>query len=385
MIRQLFIIVWNRKRHNLLIMFEMAVAFLVLFGLFTVVIAQFRNYLAPLGFEYQGVVSVLLQSEGKSDPETYQQTRQRVVDRLRSFAEVEEVTNSSYNVPYNGGNFSMKKTLEDGKEVDFELLCADAEIKDVLKIPLAEGEWFENLDDYGEYIPVVINRELKEAWFGSRNAIGEVLQDLRIVGIMDHFRHDGELHEEGNMCIAPANWVVSSNSILVKGKLGETASLKARIESELSEYLVGYWLYTSSLESRRKDYFKQSFIPVIIFLILCAFLVFSVSLGLFGVLWNNLRKLRGEIGLRVALGADVKRIMFQFTGEPIVLALFSLSVGWFVSIQFPMLGAFGVANHVYFLAMLAATVAILAMVLLCSLYPSWQAAKISPARALEDE
>ena len=279
----------------------------------------------------------------------------------------------------------MNKTLESGKEVSFELFCAGAEIGNVLKIPLAEGNWFENLEDYGEYVPVVINRKLKEALFGNGKAVGEVLQDWKIVGVMDHYRLNGELEEEGNMCIAPANWVGKSNSIMVRSQPGKLPALKARIEGELARYLVGYELHTVSLESSRGAYIKQNLIPIVIFLLLCAFLIFSVSLGLFGVLWNNLRKFRSEIGLRAALGADTKRIMLQFTGEPLVLATFSLLIGWLVAVQFPFLGAFGVAYPIYLMAMLAATVAILAMVLLCSLYPSWQASKTSPARALKDE
>lgn len=384
MIRQLFIIAWNRKRRNLLITFEMAIAFLVFFGLFTVIISQFRSYSIPLGYEYDDVVSISLVG-GENDFEAYQSVLQRVRDKLNSFSEVRDMASCSYNVPYNGGSFTMNKTLESGEEVGFELFCTSAEIRNVLKISLVEGTWFEDLEDHGEYTPVVINKKLKEALFGSENALGEVLQDWRIVGVMDHYRLHGELEDETNMCIAPANWMGNSNSIMVRSQSGKLPALKARIEGELARYLVGYELYTVSLKSKREDYIKQNLIPIIIFLLLCGFLIFSVSLGLFGVLWNNLKRLRSEIGLRVALGADSKKIMLQFTGEPLVLALFSLSLGWVVSLQFPLLGVFGVANHIYMMAMLAATVAIFAMVLLCSLYPSWQAAKTSPARALGDE
>jgi len=384
MIRQLFILTWNRKRRNLLITFEMVVAFLVFFGLFTVTIGQFKNYLIPLGYEYEDVVSISIMG-GSNDLEAYENALQRVKNKLTTFSDVQSVASSSYNAPYNGGSFTMNKTLESGKEVSFELFCAGAEIGNVLKIPLAEGNWFENLEDYGEYVPVVINRKLKEALFGNGKAVGEVLQDWKIVGVMDHYRLNGELEEEGNMCIAPANWVGKSNSIMVRSQPGKLPALKARIEGELARYLVGYELHTVSLESSRGAYIKQNLIPIVIFLLLCAFLIFSVSLGLFGVLWNNLRKFRSEIGLRAALGADTKRIMLQFTGEPLVLATFSLLIGWLVAVQFPFLGAFGVAYPIYLMAMLAATVAILAMVLLCSLYPSWQASKTSPARALKDE
>jgi putative ABC transport system permease protein len=58
MIRHLLRIVWNRRRTNLLISFEIFLSFLVLATVITLGVFLFDNYRQPLGFTYQNVWSV---------------------------------------------------------------------------------------------------------------------------------------------------------------------------------------------------------------------------------------------------------------------------------------------------------------------------------------
>jgi putative ABC transport system permease protein len=64
-----------------------------------------------------------------------------------------------------------------------------------------------------------------------------------------------------------------------------------------------------------------------------------VALGIFGVLWYNINKRRGEIGLRRAVGATGNDISKQLVGEAFVLCTMSLILGLFFVVQFPLLGA----------------------------------------------
>jgi len=57
------------------------------------------------------------------------------------------------------------------------------------------------------------------------------------------------------------------------------------------------------LTNKRKDANYFTLVPMIVLLIVGGFLVINVALGLFGVLWYNINKRRGEIGLRRAVGA----------------------------------------------------------------------------------
>ena len=126
-------------------------------------------------------------------------------------------------------------------------------------------------------------------------------------------------------------------------------------------------------------------VPMIITLIVACFLVINVALGLFGVLWYNINKRRGEIGLRRAIGASGQTVSSQLVSESLILATLSLIVGTFFAVQFPLLNVFDLQASIYIVAMLLSIIFIYLLVFICSLYPGKQAAAIFPAVALHED
>jgi putative ABC transport system permease protein len=115
------------------------------------------------------------------------------------------------------------------------------------------------------------------------------------------------------------------------------------------------------------------------------FLIINVALGLFGVLWYNINKRKGEIGLRRAVGATGNSILWQLVGEAIVLSTLSLILGSFFAIQFPLLNVFDLQANIYITAIGLAILFIYVLVVACAIYPGKQAAAIYPAVALHEE
>jgi putative ABC transport system permease protein len=115
------------------------------------------------------------------------------------------------------------------------------------------------------------------------------------------------------------------------------------------------------------------------------FLIANVALGLFGVLWYNINKRRGEIGLRRAVGATGTAISMQLVAEALVLSSLSLILGSFFAIQFPLLNVFDLPSGVYLSAIALSVIFLYLLVIICALYPGKQAAGIYPAVALHEE
>jgi putative ABC transport system permease protein len=128
-----------------------------------------------------------------------------------------------------------------------------------------------------------------------------------------------------------------------------------------------------------------SLVPIIVLLIVASFLVINVALGLFGVLWYNINKRRGEIGLRRAVGATGNSVSSQLVAETLILATLSLIVGGFFAAQFPLMHVFDLPAIVYVIAIFLSIIFIYLLVFVCSLYPGKQAAAIYPAVALHEE
>ena len=126
-------------------------------------------------------------------------------------------------------------------------------------------------------------------------------------------------------------------------------------------------------------------VPLIILSIIAGFLIINVALGLFGVLWYNINKRRGEIGLRMAVGATRDSVSRQLVYEALILATFSLIIGSFFAIQFPLLNVFDLPAIVYIIALILAILFIYLLVFICSLSPGKQAAGVYPAIALHED
>src|ERR1700753_3190284 len=126
-------------------------------------------------------------------------------------------------------------------------------------------------------------------------------------------------------------------------------------------------------------------VPMIALLIVACFLIINVALGLFCVLWYNINKRRGEIGLRRAIGATGNSVSGQLVNEAMILATLSLIIGAFFAIQFPLLNLFDLPASVYIIALFLSIIFIYLLVFVCSLYPGKQAAAIYPAVALHEE
>jgi putative ABC transport system permease protein len=120
---------------------------------------------------------------------------------------------------------------------------------------------------------------------------------------------------------------------------------------------------------------------------LAAFFIALVVMGLIGVLWQDVVRRTQEIGLRRALGASAASVRRQIQLETLVIGAFGILIGGVIAIQFPLLELIvpfiDWASSIPALALSA--VAILILVLLSALYPSWLASRREPADALRYE
>jgi putative ABC transport system permease protein len=114
-----------------------------------------------------------------------------------------------------------------------------------------------------------------------------------------------------------------------------------------------------------------------------------VTLGLTGVVWQNVTQRIREIGLRRAKGARIENIHRQILGELVVMSSLALLVGVLLVAQVPLLplpaDLTWIPVSVFVLSILLSVVAIYVLTLLCGWYPARLATKIQPAEALHYE
>lgn len=390
MFRHLFKLIWNKKKQNFLMITEMFVSFLVIFALFSMMVFYYHNYKQPMGFDYDDVWVVnysLPQNIQSSDSVMLFGTTIKQV--LHSMPQIKNASFSGANIPF-AMSSSNSQTSYKGNKVLTNIYQSEVEYAKVLNMHLVDGRWFSEGDNISKIPPIVINEKLKEELFGKENAIGKILgtdaDRLKIIGVVQSVKDKGDYEpvEDGMYQLMDTNWYKRSNTILLKVQPGTDAAFESKLFKSLSN-AIGSSIEIEHLDKKLVSKNKFMLVPAIIAVIVAAFLIINVALGLFGVLWYNISKRRSEIGLRRAVGATGNSVSKQLVGEALVLSTFALIIGSFFAAQFPLLNVFDLPASVYVIAMLLAIAFIYLLVIICALYPGKQAAAIYPAVALHEE
>jgi putative ABC transport system permease protein len=395
MIRHIFKMIWNKKKQNALLMIEMLVSFLVVFAVFTLLVYNFQNFKRSMGFDYNNVWVINFNTnDEKAGLDTVLNSREGLRNQLKSMPEIRYLSYTGSNLPFsmstNNGTITHNK-----QEVDaVNHYTVEDDYDDVLNMHVIEGRWFTKADIASKDLPVVINQRLKEKIFGNGNAVGQYLSDPskdsrreKIIGVVENTKFGGDYDEVQydsyfRADTASYRWL---GRILIKVAPTTSAEFESRLHKSLASSLKDANVEIQHLAETRVT--KNSFflVPMIILLIVAGLLIINVALGLFGVLWYNINKRRGEIGLRRAIGASGVSVSKQLVGEALALSTFALILGSFFAVQFPLLKLFDIPAGVYLIAWILALLFVYLLVVLCAYYPGRQAAAIRPAVALHEE
>ncbi len=383
---------WNKRSQNFLFLSEILISFLVVFAVFSYITYYYQNYSKPLGFDYNRVWAIAYSGEQLSkNPDTLTTFYANLEKGLKSMPEIKEVSFASSNFPYSSS--FMSTGIKFGKK-EFNMISSYTVTNNynkVWNVELADGRWFLPEDLVGKDKAIIINESLSKEMFGKDKGIGKLIGDdvnskMKVIGVIHDFKSDGDFSPMNNIMFKQLDTGYLKWTSTVLLKVHETAD--ATFESKLYKFMTN--ATRSAVEIQHVDEMRaaknrNTLIPIFLFVIVAAFLIINVALGLFGVLWYNINKRKGEIGLRRAIGASGTSVSMQMVMESIILTTISLLIGCFFAIQFPLLNVFNIPASVYVIAILIAVLFIYALVLACSLYPGKQAAAIHPAIALHED
>lgn len=384
MVQHLFKLLWKKRKSNFLIMLEIFVAFFILFAVSSLSVYFYRGYIKPAGIQAENVWVAYIDFNS-SDDSLNRMNRELLRQRLKSY---KEITSFSFGSHFPYGNSNSNRGFDyKGKEYRSEVMSVEDAYPSVLGIKMQSGEWFKERDTILKEKPIVITQHLKEELFGDEDAIGKVLGEEfkeKIVGVIPNFKHQNDYQFKDDVIFQSTYKDVYSHVIL-KTDPSVSAEFEAQFAKSIQNLGKNWTVQIQHLDDMKKEKNQMIIIPLIIGFIVCGFLMLNVAFGLFGVLFQNINRRRGEIGLRRAVGASANSISKQFIGEMVVLATFSIILGLFFAVQFPLLKVFDVAPSIYLMGILLAVLLVYLIVVLCAWFPSRQAAAIHPAMALHEE
>ena len=265
-----------------------------------------------------------------------------------------------------------------------------------MQIPLIEGRIFDGRDT--ETMPAValVNEAMAKKFWPGADPIGKKIGALcddravcrTVVGVVGDIRHEGLADEAQPEIYVPHQQVGLPNLSLVVRTSGDPLAVVSAIRNEVrtldKDQPVG-------LVQTLDDHIAQSVLqPRLLTMLLTIFAGLALVLaavGVYAMMSYSVSQRRGEIGIRIALGAMKADILRLIVGHAFLLVVISLTIGLAVALAATrllrsLLYEVGIWDPITFagIILLLALVAIFAAWL-----PARRATKINPLVALRAE
>lgn len=268
---------------------------------------------------------------------------------------------------------------------------------EVMRIPIVAGRSFDGRDDVAAPLRVVVSESLAEALFPREPAIGRQVRvqgpngpTADIIGIVGDVRHRALDEPLVPTVYMPAQQAPSRGIVLVVRSVRPEADVVAVVRDEVARLdpdLPVYGVRSMSAEIAGSPGVPARRVLTATFLGFAVLAVVLGGIGLFGVMAHDVASRRTELGLRIALGANPRRIVMGTLAQGAVMVGAGLAVGVVLSIWASQaLSGMVVATARFDGLSVAIAAAVLLVVGACAILPvATRAARTDPLTALRSE
>jgi putative ABC transport system permease protein len=404
MTRHLLKLIWNRRRTNALVVAEILLSFLAVFGVVALGVYHLDNYRRPLGFDIEDVWLVEYDTKG-GDPAFPDRNREifwKLVRTMRELPPVEAVASHSWGLPpYHPAGVADAHLERNGRSYATEFSQVTDDYLRIARLDVTRGRWFSREDDVlaPDDNAIVVNERMARDMFGDEDPLGQRLAkprrndgtlppgEFRVVGVVREYRPRGEMGPPGNHLFARAREEQrTGDGIVVRMRAGTPVTFQEQLVARLFQEAPRWSFRVRTLAEWRSESRRAQMTPLVALGLIIGFLLLMVVLGLMGVLWQNVTQRTQELGLRRAKGATAARIHRQIQGEAALMTTFAVVVGAVLLVQLPLLDQLQwVGAGVFAVSLVLSAAAIYVVTAVCAFYPARLATRVQPAEALHYE
>lgn len=344
MIKHIIKIIWSQRKANSWIFAELLIVVCAVWWMSDQLYVDMRTYYSPMGYDISNTWRFQLDLFGQNAPgyvseENHTTTNAedllQLMTQIKQHPSVENVCVAFYSVPYSYGNSWTNILPVDGdtlyNEQNFQCRYVSAEYFDMFRIKDVKGKSItEQLS--GAHNPVVVSEDMAQKFFHVNDASGKQLkypgdntEYMQIVATSVPYRNNGYLRSEPFFykIITPLNI-----NDYFGGNSARNAEFCVRMKQPLSQEGINDFLRdmgdrlvvnnlhvysANSIESVRDIQISGTVNTQNRKIALMVFLLVNVLFGIIGTFWLRSQSRRGEVGLRIALGAsrfDIRSFMY---------------------------------------------------------------------------
>jgi predicted permease len=391
----------TRLRQALLIV-QFCLAFIILTSASLISLSLYRLNTQDIGFDTTDILAVEMgPGASVSTVSEWQKFARETALRLEAKSEIESVAFAT-SFPLTGKQTTPSFFQIEGQppadvsqRVDAVKQLVSANYHQVLHIPLLQGRYLAESDDKDNPGSIVINKRFADQFFANINPIDKRISLdegktwLSIRGVVADTREMSVDLQPSPTFYAP--FIESTRWSWLRLLISSPVSLESLIPSvtetihEINPRQAV--ASTSTLQFIKEDSLSSENL-VALLVSLFALLAFLIALsGVVGVVTYNISQRRKEIGIRVALGANPKRIRALFTAQGLSLGAIGLTLGAFTMVFVsPLLeGLLFMTSALNPAIFLANALLITLVTTLAILWPTRQATAIQPNEALRQQ
>ncbi len=393
---------------------EMALALVLLIGAGLTIRSLAKLWRVDPGFNPHNLLTFGLSlpaSMMHAKPEAIRSAFREFDDKLASLPSIQAVSQTWGAVPLSGDDEQLfwlegqpKPANENAMNWAIDYIVEPGYLK-AMGIPLLRGRFFTVQDNEHSPLVVVVDEVFAQKYFPNQNPIGKrinlaVSNHLaEIVGVVGHVKQWGLATDDQQSlrsdlyipCMQmPEDFIAQapSGSAVVVRSEGDSSGLLdsiRRINAQMSNQQVIFGAQT--MDSLISDSMASRRFSMILLAVFAVLALSLASVGIYGVTSYVVSRRRNEIGIRMALGARQRDIVFLILGCGGKLAGLGVAIGLVAALGLTRLMAsllygVGASDPPTF----AGVAVLLTMVALAACYiPARRAAKVDPMVALRYE
>jgi macrolide transport system ATP-binding/permease protein len=330
----------RRRAQHVLVVAQIAISFLILVaaGLFVRTLNKLHS--VQLGYARENILlfSLNARQAGHRDPEitTFYADLRRLLESIPGVSSATLSRSSIISAGRAGaairGEMKIGAVTIDGAGV----LAAGPRFFTTMQIPILAGREIDERDQLGSTPVAVISEELARTYFGPENPVGRRItlvdekRDLEIVGVSANLRSGGlKKEEESQMTVFVGVSQISPDGMTyalhTAGDPLRYVKSVHEIVREADSRIPVTNVITQAAEIDRTISREITFAKLCTGFAVLALLISCV--GLYGTLSYSVARQTGEIGIRMALGAQRGAVVWMVLRRVLLLAAVGLAIG----------------------------------------------------------
>ena len=386
---------------SLLIVSEIALSFVLLAGAGLLVKSFIRLQEIDPGFNGDNVLVMRLAlTPGKYERgEPRAQIYRQLIDRVKETPGVQSA-GAILSLPLGGDAFNVwRGVIPEGRPASLDEqknaqhLPVTPDYFQTLHIPLKAGRMFTDRDDMNSTKVVIVNEKLAHQLWPGENPVGKrfaVWRDEKfsreVVGVVGNTRGNSLDTEAGEQMYIPyaqdPTW--SAMSLVVR-TAGEPGAMASSIRESIRAVDKGVPTYNlRTMHDVVSDSTAPRRIPMLLLTVFAGVAMLLAMLGIYGVTSYYVTQRTHEIGVRMALGAQIVDVIKLILTRGMLLAVVGIGVGLGGAIavtRYMTTLLFGV-EPVDAITFSGVALVLVAVVFVACLIPARRATKIDPLEAL---